>query len=242
MCARTTHFKERANMTASAAVATSAIHAANAAVTAATTASALGDGIASGAWSFAGGLVGAAVAVGLALWQQRVQGRRERIKMAADSAGSHMANVAFDKYVEFCEAYKDAAGDGLKTLMRHGPTPEILEGADKLYDLRFRHSLWVPSEVDVRLKEFEQVWRNIGAYSPLTDERLAGSEAARQRYSDFVYGEFAKVMGFKEWYGKAVSDKFTVDSIVAGLRDVLGTDKLSKLRRAVLERSISNLD
>lgn len=229
-------------MTASAVVVTSAIHAASAAASVITKASAVGDGIASGVWSFAGGLIGAGVAVGLALWQQRIQSRRERIKMAADSAGSHMANVAFDKYVEFCEVYKDAAGEGLMILVRHGPTLKILESANNLAQIRFKHSLWIPSEVDVRLKAFEQVWRNIGAYSPLTASRPGGDEAIRQKHIDMVYEEFAKVMGLKEWMGEAVSDQFTVDSIVAGLREVLGTEKLSKLRRAVLEWSIANLD
>ncbi|MFM0035961.1 hypothetical protein [Paraburkholderia strydomiana] len=236
MYALTTYEKERDNMTASAAVATSAIHAASAA------ASTIGDGISSGVWSFLGGLVGAAVAVGLGLLQQRAQGRRERVKMATDSAGSHMANVAFDKYVEFCETYKDEAGDGVLILIRHGPTPEILSAANKLTDIRFKHSLWIPSEVDARLKEFEQVWRHIGAYAGLTNAQSSKDESARLNHVDFVYKEFAKVMGLKEWMGEVVTDEFTVASIVAGLREVLGTEKLSKLRRRVLERSISDLD
>ncbi|MGT2473684.1 hypothetical protein [Paraburkholderia terrae] len=153
-----------------------------------------------------------------------------------------MANVAFDKYVEFCEAYKDSAGEGVLVLIRHRPTTEILGEVNKLGEIRYKYSLWIPSDIDARLKDFEKVWRTIGAFSGYLENTGASGDAeSRERHGEMVYREFAKAMGLADWAGEKVSDEFTVASIVAGLREVLGTEKIGKLRRKVLERAVSDL-
>lgn len=153
-----------------------------------------------------------------------------------------MANVAFDKYVEFCEAYKDCAGEGVLILIKRGPTKEILPEVGKLSEIRYKFSLWIPADVDERLKEFEKVWRTIGAFSGFLDRTVGtADEETRAKHSNMVFKEFAKAMGLKEWDGEKVSDEFTVAAIIAGLREVLGTEKISNLRRAVLDRAVAHL-
>ncbi|MCX4170690.1 MULTISPECIES: hypothetical protein [Paraburkholderia] len=216
---------------------------ASAAIAASAATYVIGDGISSGVWSLLGSAIGALAAYSIARHQQKAQSERERIKSATDSASSHMANVAFDKYVEFCERYKDEAGEGVLILIQHGPTPEIISEARKLSDIRYSYTLWIPSEVDTRLQEFEKIWLTIGAFSRFEDAtKTSIDEATRRQHVSMVYKEFAKVMGLKEWEGEAVTNEFTVASIVAGLREVLGTEKMSKLRRRVLDRAMADLD
>ncbi|MEX3930857.1 hypothetical protein AB4Y32_03390 [Paraburkholderia phymatum] len=224
-------------MPASAAIAISASSVVSA------TPSVLGDHISAGVWSLIGSAFGAGAAYLVARYQQKAQSDRERLKAAHDSASSHMANVAFDKYVEFCEAYKDAAGEGVMILIQHGPTREIIGATHKLTEIRVKYSLWIPTDIDARLFEFEKVWLSIGAFSPIIDSTVGGPAYAetREKYSNMVYKEFAKAMGLNEWDGEKLSDEFTLQSIVAGLREVLGTEKITKLRRNVLDRASSEL-
>jgi hypothetical protein len=56
-------------------------------------------------------------------------------------AASHMANVAFDKHVEFCEKYTAAVNGALNTLFRRGPHQDILQDADKLVGTRLEWTL-----------------------------------------------------------------------------------------------------
>lgn len=211
-------------------------------VTPAMTPSVFGASISSGLASLIGSAIGALVAYGIARHQQKAQNDRERMKAAHDSASSHMANVAFDKYVEFCEAYKDSAGEGVLILIQHGPTREILPEVGKLSEIRYKYSLWIPADVDDRLKAFESVWRTIGAFSGLLDRSVGATEAEAGAHSKAVYKEFAKAMGLNEWEGEKLTDEFTVAAIVAGLREVLGTEKINNLRRAVLDQVVSHIE
>lgn len=233
-------------MTASAAIAISAMYAANmtsSAVVAATSApSAIGDSVSSGVWSFSGGVLGALVAFGIAVIQQRAQSKRERIKMAADSAGSHMANVAFDKYVLFCEEYAECAAKAFSTLLRYGPTEKILQNASDLYQIRLKWSLWVTSDTDTILERFEEAFREIGAKAGYTEATRRDPNATeRQQALDEMYSKLAQVLGFKEWNGQKVSDELAQSTFVSALRRMLGTEQFDSLRRAVISHAVNEL-
>ncbi|NUX98840.1 hypothetical protein [Paraburkholderia youngii] len=188
-------------MTLSPAIAASAIQAASA------TSSAIGDGISSGVWSFVGGLIGAGVAVGLAILQQRSQTARERIKMATDSAGSHMANVAFDKYVQFCEEYAEGFRNALDTLVTSGPTEKVLDDAGALYRLRRKWTIWITTDTDEKLERFEQALRDIGASAGYVQSTIGDPNASdRGEHINRMYTRLCEVMGYKEWAGKEVKE------------------------------------
>lgn len=53
-------------------------------------------------------------------------------------AMSHMAGVAFDKHVEFCEAYGNAVRVVLLLLRRKGPHEDVLDKAGNLLEMRER--------------------------------------------------------------------------------------------------------
>ena len=62
---------------------------------------------------------------------------------------SHMANVAFDKHVEFSEEYLKAAIEVLGTLVRRGPTEEAVALAQRLYVIRRKWALMDHSRTEL---------------------------------------------------------------------------------------------
>ncbi len=160
--------------------------------------------------------------------------------MATDSASSHMANVAFDKYVQFCESYAESAGKAFDTLLRHGPTEKVLENAGDLYRLRRKWSLWITTETDNSLERFEQAFREIGASAGYVESTRREPDAeARGEHIKRMYMRLAEVMGFPEWEGKKVSQELAQSALDAQLRKVLGTEQFDVLRRAVITRAVA---
>lgn len=220
----------------SAALASSAIQAASAA------SPAIGNSISSGVWSFAGGIVGAAIAVWLAIFQQRKQSERERLKIAADSAGSHMANVAFDKYAQFCEEYAEAFRKALDTLTRHGPSEKVLVDTAELYRIRRRWAIWITNDTDAQLDRFEKVLREIGASAAYVQATIDDPHAHdRQLHINRMYEGLSHVMGYKEWAGKPVGEEHAHYALDALLRRILGTERFDELRSAVVLHALAGL-
>lgn len=89
-------------MTASAVAALSAVAASS---IPATTGSVLSPTMISALASFAGAALAAGGAFFIAHLNRSMERRKEALRRAFDTAGSHMATVAFDRYVEFCEQY-----------------------------------------------------------------------------------------------------------------------------------------
>lgn len=205
--------------------------------------STVGGGISIGLWSFAGGVLGAIVAVSLAIWQQKAQSKRERIKMAVDSAGSHMANVAFDKYVQFCEEYAEGFHKALDTLTAHGPTDKVLADAAALYRLRRKWAVWITTDTDEKLDRFELALREIGASAGYVQATLGDPNAqGRETHINRMYARLAQVMGYKEWAGQEVGDELAHYALDALLRRILGTEKFDELRRTVVSRAVDELE
>ena len=82
-------------------------------------------------------------------------------------ATSHMANVAFDKHVEFFGEYAHELREALNTLIQNGPTEQALDHATNLYNIKRRWELWITAEIDRELEKFEDALRQIGASAHL---------------------------------------------------------------------------
>mgnify|MGYP005841964433 CR=1 FL=1 len=161
----------------------------------------------------------------------------------AIATSSHMATVAFDRHVEFCEAYVTGVYGALSTLMRGGPTEGVLEDAGNLVDIREKHALWVTPSIEEALMPFEQALRTIGANAYLveairTDIRQADQ---RQKALDEMYNTFAQVMGFSNWAGKELTEELAMRTLVGKVRAVLGVQALTDLRRTAIEKAHSSI-
>lgn len=158
-------------------------------------------------------------------------------------ASSHMANVAFDKHAEFSEDYVEEAQKALVTLLREGPSEEVLKHASTLYQIRNEYIVWLTPEVEDSLDPFEAALRTIGANAGYVKaiREQPGEGEARQKAINEMYNTFAKVMGFHEWQGKKLTNELAVTALVRKLRSVLGTEELTRMRGAIVKKAASGL-
>jgi hypothetical protein len=154
-------------------------------------------------------------------------------------ATSHMAEVAFNKHVLFCEEYTEGVNRAFKTLFRRGPHEAVLEDADALADVRTRWSLWLTSQVEEQLVNFERALRAIGANAMLLADPGADgrTEAIKEAFSTL-----AAVLGLGNWRGEPVNEDVAARRIIEGLRNVLGVKELTDLRAKLVKRAFDNLE
>src|SRR5271155_5806952 len=129
----------------------------------------------------------------------------------AVGAMSHMAVVAFDKHVQFCEEYSTAVRAALLTMLRKGPHEDVLKDASALTELREKWSLWLSPEVERELNQFEGALRTIGAQGWLL--RNIRPEEDRSEAIRKAYGTFAAVMGWEKWRGEPVTKDLEAERV-----------------------------
>ena len=194
-------------------------------------------------------LVGSLVAALLQLLKDMAAHEKAIALQAADQrfalgASSHMANVAFDKHVEFCESYVQEVFSTLDTLFKEGPTNQALQHAFKLSEQRRKFALWVTPTIETHLQEFEKALRAIGADDWCL--RNAGRIDNRHEVVERLYKKFADVlgvenMGASEWQGQPLTPELAIYAVVQGLRHVLKVEELTNLREALVQASLASI-
>jgi hypothetical protein len=154
-------------------------------------------------------------------------------------ATSHMADVAFDKHVQFCEEYAKGVNGTLDFLFKKGPHKDVLNEANNLADIRAKGAVWLPPKVDGELFKFEGALRTIGANAWLLGE--LGADVDRTEAIKAAYGTFAAVVGWETWQGETVTQDLAAERVVQKLRNVLGIDELTWLRAELVKRAVDNL-
>lgn len=149
-------------------------------------------------------------------------------------ASSHMANVAFDKHVEFAEAYISEAQETLRTLFVEGPCEQALEHATSLYGVQKQYRAWLTTDIEETLDEFESRLRRLGAAAKFEKNATSAQQVKRL---DEMYEEFAGLINMDEWEGKEVTDENAVMTLIGWIRTVLGTEELTKLRGEIISRA-----
>lgn len=170
--------------------------------------------------------------------EQQLSESEQRFSLAA---GSHMASVAFDKHVAFCEDYVAEVLSALRTLFREGPTQEALDHSDRLLHIKQKYVLWITRDVEARLEPFERALRRIGANDRA--ERLFPEGEGHMGRMQETYRQFAEVLGTEhmgtEWEGEPITDVAAVSRVVAQLRDILGVEELTRLRAAIVRNALA---
>jgi primosomal protein N'' len=191
-------------------------------------------------------LVGSLVAALLQLLKDMAAHEKAIAMQAADQrfalgASSHMANVAFDKHVEFCESYVQEVFSTLETLFKNGPSDQALQHAFKLAEQRRKFALWLTPKIEAQLQEFEKALRAIGA----DDWYLRNADRIDNRHEivERLYKKFADVlgvenMGANEWQGQPLTPELAIYAVVQGLRHVLKVEELTGLREALVQAAL----
>ena len=161
----------------------------------------------------------------------------------AIGASSHMANVAFDKHVTFCEEYVQEVFATLDTLFREGPTEKVLPHASELFQIRRKHAVWLTNSLASDLEKFEGALRRIGA-SDWYMRNVDGAEDRQEKINE-MYKTFADVLGQEtigpSWQGEPLSADLAIAKVIQGLRRVLGTEELTELRSALVHAALSGV-
>ncbi len=155
---------------------------------------------------------------------------------------SHMAKIAFDKHVLFCEEYAAAADKALNDIFKSGPAPDALVGAGNLLAVRRKHAVWITEEVDAKLNKFEQLFVEMGASAGYVDAtRGAPSSESRQDHINRMYKHFSTLTGAGEWQGEKLDQGSAVISTIHWLRKILGTEELNAMRQSFVGIAVSEL-
>lgn len=150
-------------------------------------------------------------------------------------ATSHMADVAFDKHVQFCEEYAQGVNAALLTMLRKGPHKNMLESSIALGAIRTKWILWVVPEMVAKLGKFESDLTKIGANFQLLEHVPGDADAINE-----AYRIFAEVMGW-EWKGKAPTKDVAASTVYEGLQKLLGINELTRLRTEFIHQASDNL-
>jgi hypothetical protein len=123
-------------------------------------------------------------------------------------ATSHMATIAFDKHIGFCEEYVEEMYKALNTLTQDGRTEEPLD-TRRFSRIRQKWALWLTHEIENKLDQFELKIAQI----------IGGS--AQDVDAD----------------GAPMSNERSITRNIADLREVLHTEELTALRNELVMRS-----
>jgi hypothetical protein len=128
-------------------------------------------------------------------------------------ATSHMATVAWDKHIEFCEEYVEEMYKALHTLIQDGRTDEPLD-ARSFSRIREKWALWFTHEIENKLETFERDITQIGP-SRVLDANGNGPPVSNE-------------------------NSIKTGIVIAYLRGALLTEELTALRNDLVIRSSGN--
>lgn len=156
-------------------------------------------------------------------------------------SASHMANVTFDKHVEFCEKYLEVVHEAMHTLWREGPTEKAVDLGNKLYTLRLSYSAWVTEEMGNELFPFEQGLRTLGAGQAFINQTINVPEYGEHRSKKIseVHSDMMKILGIKKENENEVEAEIAIELIKRKVRKMLGIEELVNLRTKLIQEAIN---
>jgi hypothetical protein len=170
--------------------------------------------------------------------------RRLRIQDSENAfsigATSHMASVAFDKHVRFCEEYIATMADVTGQLLKSGPKADALDFANSLLTVRIKWMVWLTPKTEQALEGFEAAVRNLGSDTWLlkNDVDMDNRHEVLKRRN----AAYFEILGIKDVDSVEVSSERTVQAVIDTLRNILGIAELTELRSKLVANAHRNLN
>ncbi|MBC8180016.1 hypothetical protein H8E88_02720 [candidate division KSB1 bacterium] len=155
-------------------------------------------------------------------------------------ASSHMANVAFDKHVEFCEKYMKEVHIVIQTLFSKGPTTEVLQNLQNFHEIKRQYSAWLPQDITLKLKSFEDAINKIGSLSHLVDAAKQNDHESTMKSFDEMYDILKKLLNLEKQQN--LDTDFAVEQVKQKVRSILGIEELTQIRKLLINESITFLN
>ncbi|MEM9216993.1 MAG: hypothetical protein AAGD25_21920 [Cyanobacteria bacterium P01_F01_bin.150] len=174
--------------------------------------------------------------------QLKLQQKQQYYNLAVTS---HMANVAFDKHVEFCEKYMTEVHEAIFTLFREGPTQEVLNHTKKFYRLRSEYAAWLTQDISSQLLPFEETLRRLGSRAylvkALTDKgyaerQLSANENDQREKAIAEMWSLFEVLDLEKKQ-EIPDENLAIESIKTRVREILGIEELTKIRNLVIQEA-----
>ena len=152
---------------------------------------------------------------------------------------SHMAEVAFDKHVQFCEQYIAEVHETILTFFKDGPTEKGENHARKLAQIRIDHDAWITEEITESLKDFEDAVFRIGSQARLS--KSSRQDVAQKAYvkADELWDE---ILGDVVDKTKTRNENIAVESVKKKIREILGIEKLTQLRGVLISKAMASME
>lgn len=152
---------------------------------------------------------------------------------------SHMANVVFDKQVEFSEKYAQTVYTVIQKMGQEGPSENALSYSKELQNIRISSAPWISEQLNQNLMPYEAALREIGALATL--ERTYPNDPSRSDHVHKMFAIFAKFLGIDfEGTGKEPED-FAL-AILEHLKDILNIPDLELLRRKIVQLATQQIE
>ena len=145
---------------------------------------------------------------------------------------SHMANVVFDKQVEFTEQYSQKLYEIVYKMFQEGPSEKGLSYAGELRDIRIKFSAWISKELNQKLAPYEAALREIGSFGTL-EKITMDSHLLHSDYVNRMYAAFSKFLGIS-MEGIPREPENAADAVIEHLKDILNVFDLETLRRSAI--------
>ncbi len=157
-------------------------------------------------------------------------------------SASHMANVAFDKHVEFCEEYLVKVHEAMRALWKNGATEEAGYFGNELYAIRLKHSAWLTEEIGRLLFPFEQGLIELGSNKGFINHARAVEEFHEKRSEVIqkVNENFNKILGID--VNQGLDAEIAIDSVIKKIREILGIEELVCLRKKLISEAIKGIE
>jgi hypothetical protein len=154
---------------------------------------------------------------------------------------SHMANVAFDKHVEFCEGYISKMQETLSMLFREGPTRKCIELSSNLAGIRLSFRTWLTSDIQDKILPFEDALTKIASKHIELEGLGVGNK--RNQVVEEMHDTFADVLGLSRLEGRGNNDEeIAARRIMDHLQAILGVKQLVQLRITLVDEAVKTLE
>jgi hypothetical protein len=153
---------------------------------------------------------------------------------------SHMAEVAFDKHVEFCEQYIAEVHKTILTLFQEGPTDKGTEHGNNLVEIRIRYDTWITEDITKSLNLFEEAVFRIGSKTRLANKTSKPHIAQKaNEEADKLWDE---ILGYIIDSTKEQNENIAVEPVKQKIRDILGIEKLTQLRGVLISKAMESME
>jgi hypothetical protein len=150
---------------------------------------------------------------------------------------SHMANVAFDKHVEFCEKYMKELHDTSHTLFHESPTVKAIDHAKNFIMLRQGYAVWITEDINENLSIFEQALVRLGATREFLESTLGHKtyNIQRQDKINTMYKDFKAILSMNE--GEKPDPDIAIEEVKKKVREILNLEDLVLLRKNLIDEA-----